>query len=308
MGTRTLIVGLLPIIMMSLLILCYVLPQRLKEKYDMLDDNEFRNRRLMSNKRFIKLLLFTVFLLFPHVSSMVVSVYNCRYVDGQYYLLKDFRVLCMTPRWWAHASVNIIFVLMYPIGIPLIYFYKLKKTRDQHQEPLVQLELGFLYRAYSSRRWWFECADMLFKLFLTSVIVFLPNHMELGAGMLFTTGYTIILLLSAPYVRNGDFRLHLMVQSELLCIYMIAYIMESNGISVMDSSIDISISVILIIMVIFIMIVFITMSAKSLYKLMMLYRRRNMLNSEPDRLSSAMKFAPGANKFDRMKGEPINYV
>ena len=90
------------------------------------------------------------------------------------------------------------FLLLYPIGIPLIYFLRLRKLRTELRNPVTQLELGFLYLAYSEPFWWFECLDMFFKLSMTSVVVFLPNQMELTAGMLICAAYLIWMLLFNP--------------------------------------------------------------------------------------------------------------
>eukprot|EP00463_Aulacantha_scolymantha_P005978 TRINITY_DN7482_c0_g1_i1.p1 TRINITY_DN7482_c0_g1~~TRINITY_DN7482_c0_g1_i1.p1 ORF type:complete len:93 (-),score=5.89 TRINITY_DN7482_c0_g1_i1:411-689(-) len=92
---------------------------------------------------------------------------------------------------------------------------------------------------------------MLFKLLMTSGIVIIPNDLELVAGMICVGLYLIFLLLFNPYVRNGDYRLHLIVQVELLCLYMIAWVMQSEGDATLDETTDILISALLISITIF---------------------------------------------------------
>ena len=58
--------------------------------------------------------------------------------------------------------------------------------------------------------WWFESADMAFKILITSVISWLPNHIETPAGMAVVGAYVALLLVWDPYIRKGDSRLHLL--------------------------------------------------------------------------------------------------
>ena len=110
----------------------------------------------------------------------------------------DFSIECGQALWNSYAGGLAVFLLLYPIGIPLVYFLRLQKLKSSLRNPLTQLELGFLYLAYSEPFWWFECLDMLFKLIMTSVVVFLPNQMELTAGLIITTLYLIWMLLFNP--------------------------------------------------------------------------------------------------------------
>ncbi len=51
--------------------------------------------------------------------------------------------------------------------------------------PEVRIELGFLYDAYYEHYWWFELADMMNKLFMTSIIAFFTKPGQLQIALAF---------------------------------------------------------------------------------------------------------------------------
>jgi hypothetical protein len=58
-------------------------------------------------------------------------------------------------------------------------------------KPEVVAWLGFLYEAYSKHAWAFELVDMIHKLTLTSILVFLPDGWQLRGGMIICGSYTV---------------------------------------------------------------------------------------------------------------------
>ncbi len=74
---KSLFVGIMPIALAIVLYLMYFIPMRIADRNDNSDSDKMRHRRLMQNKKFTKIILFTVFLLYPHVSSIILGVYNC---------------------------------------------------------------------------------------------------------------------------------------------------------------------------------------------------------------------------------------
>ena len=68
------------------------------------------------------------------------------------------------------------FVIVYPIGIPLFYFIKLKRYHQQGilHDAETRAQMGFLYEAYTDQCWYWELVDMVFKLVMTSLVQLLP--------------------------------------------------------------------------------------------------------------------------------------
>lgn len=280
---KALIVAVMPLFGLIIIFLLFYLPSRFCSKLDMSDSDIRRHKILLTKKMFIKLLLFTVFLVYPHVSALILGVYNCIDIGGVSYLTHDMSILCTSSYWASYAYPMIVFVLMYPIGVVVLYMFRLHRLRGSMDNPLVQLELGFLYMAYTEKRWFFEVVDMAFKLVMTSIVTHLPNHLELGAGLVVSGSYIITLLLLDPYLRKGDFRLHLFAVTELLLLYLVGYTMQESGTDTYGQLMDVLISTLLIGLVLFLFLIFLLLSLKNGLKMFRMFRRakhnRKLANS-----------------------------
>ena len=51
------------------------------------------------------------------------------------------------------------------------------------------------------------------QLFLTAILAFLPDELQLRVGITFALSFANVLLLLRPYIRKGDDRLHLFSQA-----------------------------------------------------------------------------------------------
>jgi hypothetical protein len=246
-----------------------------------------------------KLVLFTLFLVYPYVSSNVLRTFSCREVEGVHYLIADFSVRCFDSRWDRFLPYSIIMILVYPVGIPLLFFSLLwfvsivavvfcarenSLTPAQHRYDFnrveIRLQLGFLYDGYASDTWWFEMVDMLHKLVLTSLLVLFPPDAQLPVAMVASTIYTMVILVKKPYYRKGDDRLHLYAQVEIFLLLLAGYAFFRGSIDSLDDSMDALMSAFLIIVVLGFIGVFVAQSFKILKKMWRDYRR-GQDDSEP---------------------------
>lgn len=101
----------------------------------------------------MKLCLFTVFAMFPFISSSVIKMWVCRNIDGVDYLMADMGIRCYQGEWTEMLPMGIIFVLIYPIGIPATFMGLLFYFRKRFKDPDVRIRLGFIYAAYTDDNW-----------------------------------------------------------------------------------------------------------------------------------------------------------
>jgi hypothetical protein len=229
-----------------------------QEKSKMDKQKEMKRRR----RETWRLIMFSLFLVYPSVSASIFSIFNCKTVEGETYLVADFNLKCYDDDWNAVAypwALGAIFV--YPIGVPVFIFSMLasyhwsvkaaKKvtghstctvimgmlgcgkhaeagiTFSRLHEKGVRAQLGFLYDCYETRVWYFELIDMAHKLGATSLIAFFPYEVQLPMAMVMMFAYLAVLLVMNPYIRKGDDRLHLVAQTELIMITMAGNVFES---------------------------------------------------------------------------------
>jgi hypothetical protein len=71
----------------------------------------------------------------------------CRSVNGTTYLVNDLSLLCGpgVSEWEKYAGLAGLFIIVYPIGIPLFFFRLLWRARGTFRSAKTLSDLGFLY-------------------------------------------------------------------------------------------------------------------------------------------------------------------
>jgi len=246
-----------PLLVLLALVLVYIVPLLVFDRLDMADSFVRRQERQEKRAKFWKLVLFTLFLLFPAVSSSVLSFFACREVDGSYYLVADFRVQCYAAEWNRYLGYVIVMVLVYPVGIPLTLLAVLLKYRKRLSDRWVAIAIGFLYQAYDENHWFFELVDMMHKLFLCSLLAFIPVNAAMCVGMVVACMYAITIMWRMPYIRHYDDRIHLLVQTELILFFLAGYIFRVVGAFDVGSAFDVLTSIVLILLALAVALLFV---------------------------------------------------
>jgi len=253
----------IPVILIACVLLFVTLPGIIRTRGSSL---EAKTARKIVRKKTWKLVLFTLFLVYPSVSSFVLRLYVCKYVDGVAYLVADFAVKCYDDTYNMHAKADAIAVAVYPIGVPLFIFGMLYRYRTRLDEVGVRAELGFLYDAYDRKFFYWELVDMIHKLVLVSLIAFLPFNAQMPVGIVVIGCYTMALLVCKPYIRKGDDKLHLIAQVEILCLLIAGHVFATNYLK-FDKTMDIVMSVVLIIAFLSFILYFVLQCVQALRKL-----------------------------------------
>lgn len=251
---RLVLTTVLPFAVAVCLLLFFFLPMYFVDKHDLSDDDQGRNQRMLRRSQLSKLLCFSVFLMYPTVSSTVLSVFECKQVDGVRYLVSDFSIICGDPLWQQYFPYTIVMTIVYPIGVPVVLFSLLFFQRKQlYKNEHVARSLGFLYQAYRADMWYFELLDIMHKLILTSILRFLPPDTMLPFGMVVSAGYTAALLVMCPYIRKSYDLLVLLTQVEVFLLMLVCYLLQTIG--EIPKAIDDLMSVGMIIITIFLILV-----------------------------------------------------
>jgi len=183
----------IPLLLAGIAMICYKILERRK------DDSTVD----LQNRIFSSILLGT-FLILPTMSVKIFSTFACKEFDRGFgkFLKVDFSINCDSVEHSTYKLYAYLMILMYPIGIPVLYYYLLNKARkflDPGQRKFASqlkgvaagrkkalkerkkyeklhpevLALSFLYEAYEPQYYWFEVFETLRKLVLTGGLVFL---------------------------------------------------------------------------------------------------------------------------------------
>ena len=95
------------------------------------------------------------------------KIWHCRQIEESSWVVADYRLRCSgpdgtDPEWLANAVVAAVAFILYPVGIPSIYLWKLHKNQaalydeDHPKHEAVSAKFGFLYSAYEEEAWYWE--------------------------------------------------------------------------------------------------------------------------------------------------------
>jgi len=244
--TKMIIVGVTPIGIFALITLLFLAPSWIRDRFDMSDSDTMRAVRATRRRKFWRLIMFTVFLMYPKLSSTMLSMFVCKTVNGQTYLVADMTLRCLDDRWMRYLPFGILFIFVYPIGIPTIFFVTLFQHRKSFKAPLVLLQIGFLYEPYNPAIWWFELCDMINKLTMTSLVSFLYPYMQMPAAMIWTAAFMVLILFGQPYIRKADDRLQLLCSLEVYLLASLGHTLNALHETTLSETVDVGMSVIMI--------------------------------------------------------------
>jgi len=138
-------------------------------------------------------------------------------------------VICYTDEYKQYAYGGFLLIAIYPVGIPLFFFYMLHRYRKRLHEVGVRAELGFLYGAYEKEVWYFELVDMLYKLFMIVLIAFVYDDYQLPVAIGLCILYLSVICWMKPFIRKSDDRLAELAQVEIFNLLLAGYCTVNAG-------------------------------------------------------------------------------
>lgn len=241
--TRLLVITILPVGILVVLTIGFFLTMAILDYRDFQDASQARAARSRWRVVYVRLVCFTLFLIFPGVSSRVLGFFVCKEVDGERYLLSDFTLRCGDDTYNTYLPFSSVMIVLYPVGIPALFLTFLVRSRDRLNRAKTKAALGFLYEAYAGNMWWFEMVDIAHKLLISSILAFLPLDLQLPGGMVVAGLYLVIIVVMKPYARWRDDVLAMLAQVEMLALMLAGLVMMRGGVNAEpDSQSDIALS------------------------------------------------------------------
>ncbi|KAG5181299.1 hypothetical protein JKP88DRAFT_241559 [Tribonema minus] len=176
-------------------------------------------RKIWMRNKMLTLLLWLTLLIYPTVSRTIFQLDN-----GQRYLHSDLSVDCNTPLHNTYQAAAIVACLFYTVGIPVALIYVLKTRRF---DPNWRSGLSFLFNNYEAPYWWFEVYDMVRRMVLVGLIIFImPDLLQLAAMTVLALTYYCGLLIMADVSGEDNYNVTLfngfilLINGALICIVM----------------------------------------------------------------------------------------
>ena len=208
-----------PIVLSAIIFVVYVL--RLAYAKKQLPENTPMYQFYMLNKR-LKVQHYTMFLtltyfILPSVTTTIFQMFQCDNIDpnneepdeDNYYLSADYAISCSSSQFQFGVAWAAVMVVVYPVGLPLLYLYELHCKRQQimhRDDEGAKLSLGgeavkFLYAAYQPHLWYFEVVETARRLTLTAIISVIKagSPLQIVCGMMFSFSFLKVYNYFQPY-------------------------------------------------------------------------------------------------------------
>jgi len=115
-----------------------------------------------------------MFLLYPILCTQLLGVFDCREIDGHYWLKKDLTIECYTDEWTSEAIMSAVFIVIFPLGVPAAVYFVLSRNRHRlNIDAKFKSRLGFIYSRYEEWFWFWEVTEMLRKFIICGLMIFI---------------------------------------------------------------------------------------------------------------------------------------
>jgi hypothetical protein len=165
--------------------------------------------------RCIKMALTAVFFCYPFVSQSMFQGFSCRTLDAhtlsddslqtEEYLDVDYQISCGSMKYIAFVLFGTIGVCAFPLGIPTLTLLLLFKNHTQirNNGPARQ-RYEFLVADYRPEFYYWDCFEMLRKVSITGVLMFLsPGSLfQLVVGIVLCIAFGFSAAWFRPYVSG----------------------------------------------------------------------------------------------------------
>ena len=129
-------------------------------------------------RRVVEGVLFTIGpQLYIPIARATLVVFDCtRLPNGKYVLDADPGVECFDGAWWGAVWLGVVVVLGFVVGLPVFYGSALWVRRGKLLEQATFSRFGSLYKLYRVKMWWGGVSDLVRRLLMVCVSVFLSQH------------------------------------------------------------------------------------------------------------------------------------
>jgi len=174
--------------------------------------------------------LIALFVLYPNLSMQVCSIFDCRKIGDDYWLRSDVQLMCYDDVWTQYAAVAVCAVLVYPIGIPLLFYTLLARNRTRLQTPGMQARCGFLYSGFIVTFWGGELLELARKFMASTMVVFIANGSisQIGIMLVASSIFLAIHVNFQPYEQALENRIQGISLWGTTLILFIAFLLTFN--------------------------------------------------------------------------------
>ncbi len=196
-------------------------------------------------EKVIQLSIIVIYFALPSVSQNIFDAVNCRPfqisdepIVYQSYLLMNMDIVCDSKTDAEYGRIMISFWALFAIWIiltPILSLWLLKRVSTAIRTNRITMlanSCRFLWNDYKPSFWYWDVVDILRKIILTGLIIFIDRKegsnkfMRLTVAIVFSVIYSFILLSLRPYRRSDDYFCAFASNMLLVCCFSLGIILK----------------------------------------------------------------------------------
>ena len=118
------------------------------------------------------------------VSARAFYYFDCHKLGEKYFLRRDYQIECFSPEWISFLPFAIVLLVGFALAVPLGLFLVLFLNRKHLYTPQTRQTIGFLYARFVPGAEWWEVHEVVRKMILTGLLVYLPSTSRAAAAVL----------------------------------------------------------------------------------------------------------------------------
>jgi len=173
------------------------------------------------------------FVSYPLMTNMAFEAFSCYQFTKSQWLKVDVAIQCGSAK---HRDAKIlawIAIVMYPIGLLLIYGSLLFSARHAimtNRPTALSRAIAFLYREYEPSFFWWELVEMLRRFVLVGLMVLAQGSMlQLVIGTLLSATFLLFQVQASPYKNMSDDFLASGSSFALVAIFLCSYAFKDSA-------------------------------------------------------------------------------
>ncbi|GMH71325.1 hypothetical protein TL16_g05623 [Triparma laevis f. inornata] len=186
------------------------------------------------------------YLTLPTVTTTIFAMFPCDSIDGgQSYLRADYSIDCNAENRWVWQAYGASMIVVFPLGITLLYCRLLWVDRKKIMLPIEEREKdfelmaeAFLFEPYKPEFWYFEVIETVRRLCLTGVLSAVKpgSFSQLSIGLLMCIFFTTVFCKLEPYHESRDNKIAILSSWQLVLVFLCSSFMKSA--TLLSNSVD----------------------------------------------------------------------
>ena len=200
-------------------------------------------------EHFASMFIVLCYIVMPSNSVFLLRIFLCDSGFGDdlsmYYLKADYGVQCWIPQHYAMIAYAIVMIVVYPVGINLMFFALLFRNRavinpshqgveaaaiiERQRAPQIRY-LSFIYKYYRPSCYLFEISESVRRLLLGGIYVFFSDSDSVKCFVAFVVSLVFFVFIreTMPFVSHTDNTLLVVAQLQIVLTFLAGFLLAGE--------------------------------------------------------------------------------